>query len=678
MPTTSTAPVDSKESRTANESLETALKAIKNNHSIPGQPGLHEKSPLALIRELLGQEVVLVPVASGTKRPTVTGYPKFTAAKMADPDYLTKFTGNIGVLLGEASGGLCSIDVDGDEDFNAFLALNPQFQETLQTKGSRGGNIWFRVIDEYPSLTPVKTVDGAKWGEFRSTGGLTIVHGIHPDGMAYRRLVDAPPLDFAFDSIIWPDDLVLPWIKDEYDLLVEKEGEPIQYDSKNRFTLNEPAIAAKLALEHLTLHDMGEGSFYQYDDISGLWLIKTDDQMKNQFSTDLKLVADDLNDKRILVQRTSQRMASLTSGLKGQIGKRDVFANKRSLIHCQNGILDLAANPPVFKTFHPDFHSRNASPIAYDPEATCPRFLNELLGSALDEDDISLVQRVGGAILMGTNPAQRFLLLTGTSGGGKSTLVTIIEKLVGLQNVTELRTEHLGGRFETCAFLGKTLLTGKDVPSDFLQASGAYKIKALVGGDYQQCEMKGGSHFQFQGDFNILITCNSRLRVRLDGDHAAWHRRILAIHYDKPKPDVRVDKFADKLIAEEGSGILNFFLEGALQHLEELERCGDYKLSPRQEWRINGILRESDSVRQFVGACVVTYPAGDVTNGELNSAYFKYCLSKGWLPHAPIEFNRVLPDLMLEMRHCVPRRDIKRQDKDQRGFSGVAIQMEAQ
>ncbi len=635
-------------------------------------------SPLQAVRELLGLDVVLLPIPSKQKAPVSKGWNSFTIERMSDPAYLAKFTGNIGVVLGEPSGNLCSIDVDSDKDFTAFLAMNPQFQETLQTRGFRGGNIWFRVIGDYPKLTMLLKVDNVKWGEFRSTGGQTIIHGIHPKGPTYQRLVDLPPMEIGFGSIIWPDDLVLPWVKTDYDLLVEKEGEPIQYDPKNRFTINEPALAAKFAMEHLALYEMGEESFYEYDEASGLWVLKTGDEIKAQFSDDLKLVADDLSDKRILVQRTNQRLTSLTSSLKGKIGRRDVFANKHCFIHCKNGILDLSVNPPVFRTFSPGDYSRNASPIAYDPIATCPRFLNELLYSALHEDDISLIQRVGGAVLMGTNPAQRLLMLTGTSGGGKSTLVTIIEELVGKQNVTELRTEHLSERFETHALLGKTLLTGKDVKSTFLQASGTYKIKALVGGDYQQSEKKGGSHFQFRGDFNILITSNSRLRVKLDGDQAAWHRRLLLINYEKSEPKHRIGDFDKLLLAEEGPGMLNFFVEGALQHLEELKSGGDYLLSGNQRRRIDALLRESNSVQEFVEICVVQHPDSDVTNGELYSSYYGYCARKGWEADSSTEFNRVIPEIMLDLRQCHPRNDIVREDKQQRGYRGVSIQTEAQ
>jgi hypothetical protein len=128
--------------------------------------------------------------------------------------------------LGKASGNLCSIDVDSDDDFTSFLELNPKLAATLQTRGSRGGNIWIRVPGDYPALTKIKKLDNSSWGEFRSDGGQTIIQGIHPNGTSYKRLVDAQPIEIQFDAIKWLENVVLPWTDRDYDELVEKEGEP--------------------------------------------------------------------------------------------------------------------------------------------------------------------------------------------------------------------------------------------------------------------------------------------------------------------------------------------------------------------------------------------------------------------------------------------------------------------
>jgi P4 family phage/plasmid primase-like protien len=623
-------------------------------------------------------DVVLLPVPSKMKGPTLKGWNSTTIERMDDPEYLAQFTGNIGVLLGKASGNLCTIDVDSDDDFAAFLTLNPLLADTLQTRGSRGGNIWIRVRGDYPELTYLKRQDGSTWGEFRSTGAQTIVHGIHSKGNTYQRLVDAKPIEIEFDEIVWPETVVQSWIDRDYNDLVEKEGEPFYISENGGVTFNEPSIVEKFVRESITLYESDEGSFYQYDEGTGLWMIRTDNEIKAQFSDDLKRASDDLANTRILGMRTSQRLSSLMTILKGRVGRKGVFAERQPLIHCKNGMLDLSTNPPVFRTFDPNDYSRNASPIEYDPCAQCPQFLNGLLYSAVHEDDISLIQRVGGAMLMGTNSAQRFLLLTGTAGGGKSTLVSILTKIIGKQNVNELRTEHLSGRFETFSYLGKTLLTGIDVPSDFLQQKGTHKIKSLVGGDHLQCEKKGGAQFQMKGDFNMIVTCNSRLRVQMDGDLGAWYRRILTIPYERPKPERIVDDFDDKLIADEGSGILNFFVQGAIQHLEELEAVGNYRVTPEQERRVVELLRESESVRHFVDTCVVNTVMGDVTNNELNAAYFAYCGRNGWKPYSARDVNGKLPELMLELRHVHEAHDIMRDGRNQRGYRRIAIQQEAQ
>ena len=55
---------------------------------------------------------------------------------------------NIGVLLGAASEGLCTIDVDDDDRLEAFLSLNPCLRESLISRGSRGGNVWIQESRE--------------------------------------------------------------------------------------------------------------------------------------------------------------------------------------------------------------------------------------------------------------------------------------------------------------------------------------------------------------------------------------------------------------------------------------------------------------------------------------------------------------------------------------------------
>jgi hypothetical protein len=105
--------------------------------------------------------------------------------RMQDPKYLARLLrGNIGVVQGDVSAGLCSVDIDVENDVAAFLELNPRFKDTLMSKGKRGCNIWFRLRGKCPRTRVLKR-HGDKWGELRANGSQTIIYGKHPEGPRY-------------------------------------------------------------------------------------------------------------------------------------------------------------------------------------------------------------------------------------------------------------------------------------------------------------------------------------------------------------------------------------------------------------------------------------------------------------------------------------------------------------
>jgi len=121
------------------------------------------------------------------------------------PDYLSKLPdGNIGVALGDVSGGLCAVDIDDDKFVQPILDLNPALADTFQTHGSRGRVFWLRIKGDCPPTRKFK--DGL--GEFRATGSQSIAWGVHPDtGQRYQWLTWKPAKQVEFASIQWPDSL---------------------------------------------------------------------------------------------------------------------------------------------------------------------------------------------------------------------------------------------------------------------------------------------------------------------------------------------------------------------------------------------------------------------------------------------------------------------------------------
>jgi P4 family phage/plasmid primase-like protien len=656
---------------------------VANSQKRLQQPPPSPLDAVAQLCQLLGKDATLIPIKRGQKNPVDKGWQATTVERMSEPQYLQRLLkGNIGVLQGKPSNGHCSIDIDNDADAEKFLDLNPQLKTTLQSRGARGRNIWVRITGEYPALTKLfhDEVRGdpgepKPWGEWRSTGGQTVIYGKHPSGCDYQILNEAKPVEIRFDSIVWPNDLNLPWDFTLYNQLVAEQGKPYGLSRKGAISLNDNFFTAKFAVEHPIVHEPAERQFYRYDDMRGLWVQQTVDTMKLRIAEDLKSYANSQHQSQIERKRTNPYLNNLADLIRAYTQKLDIFQRNKNVIHVRNGMLHLETNPPELREFSPNYYSRNQCPIELVEGADCPRFKSELLASALDPDDISLLQRWCGALLLTGNSAQRIMLLTGTAGGGKSTLLEIIEKIIGLENVTELRTEQLSERFELFRYLGKTFLTGKDVPAEFLMRKGASTIKKLVGHDFLTAEGKNlNGEFDMRGEFNVAITCNSRLRVRLEGDADAWRRRLMIIDYTRPKPEKRISEFASVLGTEEGSGILMWMVRGGILHLKELKEHGDFILTKAQLDRVETLLAESDSVREFVKRCVrVSERSDSVTVEELVQAYRGFCSASDFHPVSPLEVEKQLPNLMEDIHGSSKRNDIRSEEGTRRGFKGVQI-----
>jgi len=452
--------------------------------------------------------------------------------------------------------------------------------------------------------------------------------------------------------------------------VIEAHGEPFIVNPKGKPVSFNPMFApAVYASRNKVIYDGLLRTFHEYEPLAGLWMPTTPDTMRKKLSDLIFELGAELEQPNIAAKEqshsklegTAKNLCALTDGR---------FDDRPSgFVHCLNGMLDVCTGE--LHPFSPEFKSRNATPFSWDEDASCPRFFDELLAPALDADDIATIQLYAGMSLMGRNLAQRILLLTGTPGGGKSQLCIAIEGLIGRANCTQLRTEMLAERFELARLVGKTLLTGKDVPGHFLMTRGAHVLKALSGGDALTTEIKqrmGGD--TIDGEFSIIVTSNSRLRVQLDGDTGAWRRRLLIVNYERPKPEKPIPDFARQLLEQEGVGILRWAVDGARRLLE---LAYAFPVTPAQQSRVDSLLDESNALRSFVGTTIETAPGDNLTTAEIVEAFFAFCDEKQWAVGSVRDVEKELPDVMMEIHRSAKSSSIERRGKTAKGFRGVKM-----
>ena len=85
------------------------------------------------------------------------------------------------------------------------------------------------------------------------------------------------------------------------------------------------------------------------------------------------------------------------SCLRGMSRVKGAFKPLYAMLHCENGMLEIAESETILQPFCPDYYSRNPIPVVWSPEAKCPQFMDDLLIPALEEEDIDLLVRWGGA-----------------------------------------------------------------------------------------------------------------------------------------------------------------------------------------------------------------------------------------------------------------------------------------
>lgn len=479
------------------------------------------------------------------------------------------------------------------------------------------------------------------------------------------------------------------WFKQRFPKLAEKYGEPVhQSISGNRAhvrDISEDFMAATLSSDGMnetpTVYLAIEERFYSYNSVTGIFERQREEDIAAKLSALFLECVRECRDSAEISKlefafRDSAALAGIIRRAKGVLAVEDDFFAKdhTEFLPVANGMLRLSDR--ALLPFSPSYRCRNKLAVVYDPKAYPSMFMEKLLQPALEPADICLIQKYCGLLLVGINLSQKILLLTGTAGGGKSTLISVIIGIIGNGNVGMLRTEFLGDRFEIGRHMDKTLLYGPDVPEDFLSKRTASVLKSLTGGDMMTAEFKNSNESpQVKCEFNVVVTSNSRLTVYLEGDSDAWRRRLAMVKYERSKPSVPIPNLAEKIVAEEGSGVLNFMLDGL-----DVLRADNWQLhlNERQQASVDDLLLESDSHREFIKNCLVKDSAAPgMTKLEVYTAYVEFCDRRGWIAMSKNRFGKFGPEIIAQEFGLSVRGDIRGEDNKQNdGWKNLRLKTE--
>lgn len=269
----------------------------------------------------------------------------------------------------------------------------------------------------------------------------------------------------------------------------------------------------------------------------------------------------------------------------------------------------------------------------YNPDATCPTFINYLNTSIEDPESIQAVLEFIGAGMFHypSQKLQKFLLLLGEGGNGKSVLLDIIRTLAGTEACTSVMITEDSKKDERDKLKGKkfNLLDEQDHIKNPISA-----IKSLVTGGM----LIGGELYEstteFKNDAKIILTMNKVLPEFNMGE--SHMRRMISINMDKIITDKDIT-LSDKLNAER-PGIFNMVYRAYLNFMARgviLEP----KISIEEK---EDMLETSDRVYAFFKEFVESDINGSVPATELYSIFKGYCEDAGVPYHSQAMFGRLI------------------------------------
>jgi putative DNA primase/helicase len=284
---------------------------------------------------------------------------------------------------------------------------------------------------------------------------------------------------------------------------------------------------------------------------------------------------------------------------------RDDFDSDPFAINVQNGTLRLRRDADdkwrtVLTPHDPADMITRIAAVEYDPKAQCPHWMRHMETVLPIPAVRDFFQQCVGYGWTGEIREQCIFLLQGKGGDGKSTTMNVLREIAGGFGATaDVQTfmagaQRSGGEAspDLARLAGDTRIvsTGEPRPGGMLDEG---RIKSVTGGSPITARELHGAPFEYTPRFKVFFECNRKPRVSGDDD-GIW-RRMVVILFPHQFKGTAADKQAQRRLLDEGPGILNWVLAGAIAWLESdmltapaevQEAIDDYRkaANPFGEW----------------------------------------------------------------------------------------------
>jgi len=290
---------------------------------------------------------------------------------------------------------------------------------------------------------------------------------------------------------------------------------------------------------------------YIYDDIEGIYKPIEENGMKGI----IQYIADKINVK---INETDRN--EILNNIKAKVYIADVKTNEEisNLIPLKNCYYNIKENKfykytPVkifFSKLNTDYNENIKEPTTF------LRFLDDITQG--NEKKKNLILDMMTYTLYRTNPYEKMFVLVGSGANGKSTLLKLLEDILGKENVSSRTLHDLAeNRFATADLEGKFANLVYELKSQDIKEFD--KVKALVSGDTITAERKFAPSFTFKNYAKMIFATNVIPTILDETD--AVYRRIILIEFSAKFEKEKRDPFMLEKLLKEKEGIVKLLIQ---------------------------------------------------------------------------------------------------------------------
>lgn len=317
----------------------------------------------------------------------------------------------------------------------------------------------------------------------------------------------------------------------------------------------------------------------------------------------------------------------------------DLYNYPMHWINFKNGFFDPIENKMI--DHDPKYYSVNQISYEYHPEER-----NEILSggevitnylsySVSDILDQKMIWEYLGYCMTLDTQMQKFLMLLGNGGTGKSVIIHLFQQIIGMENCSSISLQDLNKRFYATGLFGKQLNACGDIPCRAMDNTDV--VKKATGEDSLIYERKGQDAMQFISHAKLLFSSND-MPENLEEKSDAFYRRLLVIDMNRVVPKEKKDtRLKEKMNRE-----VNYAIHKAVDALKDLYKNGAFTESDHSKEMVQEIQRASDSVKAFLDERIRGKKGQRLAKPKIYELYEEYCKEADRKPLGKKKFYLVL------------------------------------